>query len=48
MFEYERAPEDGENDVILRFGKYGFRGSIHAVQLRGSAFLIDFPRLSSM
>ena len=43
MFEYERAPEDGENDVILRFGKYGFRGSIHAVQLLWFGVFQRFP-----
>jgi predicted TIM-barrel fold metal-dependent hydrolase len=43
MFEYERAPEDGENDVILRFGKYGFRGSIHAVQLLWFGVFDRFP-----
>lgn len=44
MFEYERAPEDGENDVILRFGKYGFRGSIHAVQLLWFGVFQRFPK----
>jgi predicted TIM-barrel fold metal-dependent hydrolase len=44
-FKYERAPEDGENDVILRFGKYGFRGAQNAVQLIWTGVFDRFPSL---
>lgn len=42
-FKYERLPVDGMNDIILRLGKYGFRGSIHAVQLLWGGVFQRFP-----
>jgi predicted TIM-barrel fold metal-dependent hydrolase len=44
-FKYERQPEDGSNDIILRLAKYGHRGAQNAVQLLWAGVFDRFPAL---
>ena len=44
-FIYPKHPEQGFIDIILRYAKYGFRGSLHAVQLVWDGVFDRFPEL---
>jgi len=43
-FKYPIEPASGVLDVILRYGKYGFRGALHAVQLTWAGVFDRFPK----
>ena len=44
-FVYPKRPEQGFNDIILRYAKYGIRGALHAVQLLWAGVFERFPTL---
>lgn len=44
-FIYPKRPEQGFNDIVLRYAKYGIRGALHAVQMLWDGVFERFPTL---